>query len=52
MKKKRTPMRVTYHYIKPKNEEEAKEQQRSVEKAFDIVFEEMLKKKQRELENG
>ena len=33
-------MTIKYHYIKPKNEEEAREQERKVNKAFDILFKE------------
>lgn len=38
--KKKKEIKVRYYYVKPKNEEEAKEQERKVSKAFDILFEE------------
>ena len=36
--KKKPEMKVVYHYEKPKNEEEAKEQARKVSAAYDIIF--------------
>ena len=35
-------MEVVYHYIEPKNEAEAKEQQRKIDAAFDLLFEEIF----------
>ena len=37
-KKKQQKMKIVYHYVKPKNEEEAKEQQRKVDMAYDMLF--------------
>ena len=42
-KKEKEPIKVTYIYQEPKNEAEAKEQQRRVDKAYDILFDFMLK---------
>ena len=36
--KKQQEMKVVYHYVKPKNEEEAREQQRKVDMAYDMLF--------------
>lgn len=36
--KKQKKMRVVYHYIKPKNEAEAREQTRNLNAAFNILF--------------
>jgi len=40
--RKEQEMKVVYHYVEPKNEKEAKEQQRNVDAAFDLLFEEVL----------
>ena len=42
MKKKKLEMKVTYHYIEPKTEEEKKEQMWLVDRAFDVLFEATL----------
>lgn len=42
--KKKPEMKVVYHYVKPENEEEAKEQARKVSAAYDIIFEETIKR--------
>jgi len=40
MDKRRLPIpKVTYHCVKPKDEAEAREQQRRVDNTFDILFE-------------
>lgn len=39
--KKEKRMKVVYHYIEPKNEEEAREQQRNLDAAYDILFTEV-----------
>lgn len=41
--KKKGGMKITYHYVKPKNEEEAKEQEKKVAAVYDLIFEEALK---------
>ena len=41
--RKEKQMKVTYHYIEPKTEEEAREQQRNVDAAYDILFEAVLR---------
>ena len=41
--KKPKTFRLVYHYNEPKNEEEAKEQQRNVDAAYDILFEAVLR---------
>lgn len=43
-KKTKQEIKVVYHYVKPKNEEEAKEQARKVSMAYDIIFDETIKR--------
>lgn len=43
-KVKKQEMSVRYFYVKPKNEEEAKEQAMKVREAFAILFEETAKR--------
>lgn len=51
--KKQKKMRVVYHYVKPKDEAEAREQSRNLNAAFDILFNEVEKerKAKKETEN-
>ena len=37
--RKKQEMKVTYHYIEPKNEEEKQEQQRKIDDIFALLFE-------------
>lgn len=39
--RKKQEMKVVYHYIEPKNEKEAKEQQRNLDATYDILFTEV-----------
>ena len=41
---KRPKQKIQYIYIKPKNEAEAREAQRRLDRAFDILFDEVDKK--------
>jgi len=42
-KKKKAPLKVTFHHIKPKNEAERQEQIKKVNGMFDILFNETMK---------
>ena len=46
--RKKPEMKVTYTYIKPKNEAEAEEYKRRIDKAYDILFEEVIKGREKE----
>ena len=39
MKKKRPEMKVTYHYVEPKTEEERKDQERRLHQTFSMLCE-------------
>jgi len=43
--KKKPEMKVVYHYIEPKNEAEVKEIEGKLDRAFDILFDEVDKKR-------
>jgi hypothetical protein len=47
-KRRLPPLKLTYRYLKPKNEEELKKQIRKVEKAYDILFNAVLEKQKNE----
>ncbi len=49
VKKKKEPLKITFHHIKPKNEEEAKEQIRKLEEAFNILFKAVLEEREKEM---
>lgn len=40
--KKASEFKITYTYIEPKTPEEKAEQQRKLDRAFDIIFDNML----------
>lgn len=42
-KKDKSEIKVTYHYVEPKTEEERAEQERNIEAVFNIIFEETVK---------
>ena len=43
--KKDKKIKIQYHFIKPKTEEEAREAQRQLDAAYDILFDTLLKDK-------
>ena len=47
VKKEKTPIEFTYIYHVPKDEEEAREQEKKVDKAYEMLFELVLEERRK-----